>query len=192
MSDYSIKISGPDFVFEKFIDLNKVNKVIQVCMDNFQSIANDESIMDDGQIEKTLNVKPPKVERTTNECPHPMSLAEYYKKFSPKRNPDKILIFANYTIEILRREGFNPEKLKEIFSKVGEKTPKNYSRDFKWAIFNGWLDKLPNSDEYYVTNSGKDVLNGNFHPDLIKKTKQPNTRRWQKKNKQVHTPSKEE
>ena len=186
MSSYSIKISGPDLVFERTVDLNKVNKVIEVCMNNTQSIAND------GQIEKPLNVKPQKVERTTNECPQPKSLAEYYKEFKPKTNPDKILIFANYTKKINGQERFKSEELKLMFSKVGEKTPKNYTRDFNLAVYNGWLCEFHDGDGYYVTNSGIDVLANDFRSDLIKKTKKSNTRRSRKKTKQVNSSSKEE
>jgi hypothetical protein len=189
MTDYSIKISGPDLNFERSIDLDKVNKIIQVCMDNFQPLS--QGIETSGQTLKTFD----EGNRKNGEGitgPPSLSIAEYYRKFNPKRNPDKILIFANYMEEVLRQKGFNPEKLKEMFSKVGEKNPKNYSRDFKWAISNGWLDKHHSSEEYYVTNSGKNVLINNFHPDLIKKTKQPNARRSQRKAKQVYSPSKEE
>ncbi len=189
MADYSIKISGSDLNFERSIDIAKVNKIIQVCMDNFKPLSQD--IETSRQPLKTFDEGNPKNgEGITGHLS--LSIAEYYRKFNPKRNPDKILIFANYAIEILGQEGFNPEKLKEMFSKVGEKNPKNYSRDFKWTISNGWLDKHHDSEEYYVTNSGKNVLNNNFPSDLIKKTKQHNARRSQRKAKQVHSLSKEE
>ncbi|MCL4322095.1 MAG: hypothetical protein M0016_03310 [Deltaproteobacteria bacterium] len=182
MSDYNLKISGLGLNFEKSIDLNKANKVIKLCIDDFQVASqNDSSKTFKSQSEDTIDAKV----RDATTTPTSLSIAEYYKKFAPKRNPDKILIFANYISYYQGLKSFNPEKLKEMFSEVGETTPTNFNRDFKWAKVIGWLDKIPNSKEYYVTNSGKEVLNKNFHSDIIKKTKIPKAwRSKKKKNKQ--------
>ena len=182
MADYSIKISGPDLNFERSINLDKVNKIIQVCMDNFKFVSQGNEV--NGDILKTIVDITPKVEEVTSRQPS-LSIAEYYKKFNPKRNPDKILVFASYSNECLELKKFNIDDIKGMFSEVGEKTPKNFMRDFKWAKVNGWFDKFPNSDEYYITKSGKKVLENNFHPDIIKKTKMPDgMRSRKKKNKQ--------
>ena len=100
-----------------------------------------------------------------------ISPAEYYRKFNPKRNPDKILVFAGYMENILGRRSFTLLELNEMFDRVGEKMPKNFTRDVNWAVSNKWLDRIKDSKKYYIAESGYSALSCNFSAEIIKETR---------------------
>jgi sugar-specific transcriptional regulator TrmB len=104
-----------------------------------------------------------------------ISPAEYYRKFNPERNPDKILVFASYMENILDRSSFTLLELKEMFDRVGEKMPKNFTRDVNWAVSNKWLDRIKDSKKYYITESGYSALACNFSAEIIKETRMEKT-----------------
>lgn len=159
-TSFRIKLTGPGLDFETEITSEKASHIIQICLGDSGS---PKYIVDKQVKPDTSKVNP--------------SVVEYFNQFNPKRNPDKILCFASYITDVLGHESFEPDEVKPYFQKCGEPTPKNFARDFRWAVINGWLDESPyNAGQFYITTSGRKALESHFAPDVIKKTKAPESR----------------
>lgn len=105
-------------------------------------------------------------------APNQESLVEYLSRHSPRRNPDKILTVAGYTKEMLDKQFFHPNEIRNLFKDAGEMLPANFSRDFRWAIRSAWIAKDPSKkNNFYVTNTGLKVLREGFPDELVKKSK---------------------
>ncbi|GGJ14470.1 hypothetical protein GCM10010885_24660 [Alicyclobacillus cellulosilyticus] len=162
---FQIKLTGPGLNFETDITPEKASHIVQICLSDTSFPSH---ILDK------------KTRQEVNK--DNLSVAEYFNLFNPRRNPDKILCFASYIIDILGRESFEPEEIKPYFQKCGEPTPKNFSRDFRWAVSNGWLDEsLNNPGQFYITSSGRKALESKFALDVIQKTKSPEFKARQKR-----------
>lgn len=100
------------------------------------------------------------------------SPAEYLDRFGPKRNPDKILTLAGYLEKVEGRNSFNPGEIKRLFRDAGEILPANFGRDFRWTKNSGWITPdITKKGNFYITNTGRKVLEGGFPDELIKKSK---------------------
>lgn len=100
------------------------------------------------------------------------SLVEYLSRHSPRRNPDKILTVAGYTKEMLNKQSFHPNEIRNLFKDAGEMLPANFNRDFRWVLRSAWIAKDPSKkNNYYVTNTGLKVLREGFPEELVKKSK---------------------
>lgn len=101
------------------------------------------------------------------------SASEYFNRYLPKRNPDKILTLSCYLKEVRFQKTFTAKDIKVLFRDVGEILPANFTRDFEWASKkNGWIAAEPGSkDGYYVTNTGMKVLAAGFSKEMIAGTK---------------------
>jgi len=162
---FQIKLTGPGLNFETDITPEKASHIVQICLGG--------SSLPSHILDKQVRTEAGKDN---------LSVVEHFNQYNPRRNPDKILCFASYIIDILGRESFEPEEIKPYFQKCGEPTPKNFSRDFRWAISNGWLDEcLDNPGHFYITSSGRKALDSNFPLDVIQKTKVPELRVRQKR-----------
>jgi hypothetical protein len=99
-----------------------------------------------------------------------LSPREHMEEFEPKRNVDKILALAAYVADAREQDTFTPDDVKREFRNASEPVPGNYSRDWRWAVANGWLAKADGAPgEYYVTTKGRDALSAKFS-DEVKKT----------------------
>lgn len=100
------------------------------------------------------------------------SASEYFNRYAPKRNPDKILALACYLRDVRNQDSFTAKDIKVLFRDVGELFPGNFKRDFKWAATNGWIGKeLGTKDSYYVTTTGTNALQAGFSKEVLDKTK---------------------
>jgi hypothetical protein len=101
------------------------------------------------------------------------SSSEYFNRYAPKRNPDKILTLASFLKNVRGQNNFTTKDIKSLFRDVGEILPANFKRDFGWASKkNGWLGKEPGEkDTYYVTNTGTQALEAGFSKAVLNKTK---------------------
>ena len=99
------------------------------------------------------------------------SVREYIDQSEPKRNVDRILAIAGYLEDVRDVDTFSADDVRRGFRDAKEKVPGNYSRDFSWAVKNGWLspdDDVPG--EYYVTETGRTALNSKFSDEVKKAT----------------------
>ncbi len=111
------------------------------------------------------------------------SAAEFMNQCGPKRNPDKILTLAVYLESHDSKTRFTPGEINRLFSDAGEVTPANFARDFKWTISSGWIARdTVQKNAYYVTNTGRKVLDEGFPAELVKKSSRgkSNVRRTKK------------
>jgi hypothetical protein len=170
--EFDVTIKGPGLDYQSKVSSDAIAQLISICLSSgigLSAISPKQIIKQD----KPTDTSGWLIKAPASGSPF-KSVAEYFNEFTPKRNPDKILTFANYEIDIKGKESFEPEELKPYFQKCGEITPKNYSRDFRWAIANGWFDECQNMPgQFYVTGTGKAVLKANFSEDMLKKTKAP-------------------
>jgi len=171
---FKVKLTGPGLDFEKDIDAEKVSSIIQLCLSTCVP-QNTPPLKETKTIENSSN-------HSSSLSKNNPSLVEWFNRFSPKRNPDKILCFASYLIDVQGRECFEPDEIKPLFQKCGEPIPKNFPRDFRWTISNGWLDEsLENSGQFFITNTGRQALESNFDPEILKKTKAPELKKRKRK-----------
>jgi hypothetical protein len=110
-----------------------------------------------------------------------LSLREHMDKVEPKRNPDKILAIAAYLTDTRERDTFTPDDVKKEFKNASEPVPANYSRDWRWAVSNGWIAKADEAGEFYITVRGRDALSQKFSADVKRATAQGSRRRRTRK-----------
>lgn len=111
-----------------------------------------------------------------------LSLREHMDEFEPKRNPDKILAIAAYLTDTREMDTFTPDEVKKEFRNASEPVPANYSRDWNWAVANGWIAKADDEPgEFYITLRGREALTQKFSADVKKATKQTSRRRRPRK-----------
>ena len=107
-------------------------------------------------------------------------------QYGPKRNPDKILTLAVYLEKHYGRSKFNPGEIKRLFRDAGEVLPSNFTRDFKWVISSGWISRdTYEKNAYYVTTTGRKVLEQGFPNELIKRSAQSKVLNGRKRRKNV-------
>jgi hypothetical protein len=107
------------------------------------------------------------------------SLREYITETGAKRNPDKILVIADFLERFEDLQGFGRDDIKGRFRSAGESPPGNFPRDFAWTVSNGWIAEDPNvKGQYYVTRTGHAAIEGRFTTDVTKTSKlRPSRRR---------------
>lgn len=160
-----LSIIGNGISFEREIDQSLAGQIMAFCLSGGQVNSAQPSI---------VSVISNKIEKE--------SVVEYCDRFSPKRNPDKILVFAGYIREMEDKDSFNSGEIKRLFRDAGEVLPANFTRDFKWVIKNGWF--TPDSvkkGNFFITKTGLKVLSDGFPKELIEKTKnRGNNRKFKK------------
>lgn len=90
-----------------------------------------------------------------------ISVREYLIDSEAKTNPQKILIFAMYLKEMAGNESFSIEEVKSLFRKAAEIVPKNFFRDVRASVKNGWITE-ESRGIYYVTSTGIGVAQSKF------------------------------
>lgn len=101
-----------------------------------------------------------------------MSLREFMEEAGAKRNPEKIVAIGAYLVRTLNQESFTRKEVKLQFKNAGEPVPGNYTRDFDWAVSNGWLAPIHGGHkDYWVTDTGLDAIANKFSEEIRKGTK---------------------
>ena len=99
-----------------------------------------------------------------------LSVREYMDDAGAKRNPEKIVAIGAYLVHQLNQKTFTRKEVKLQFKNAAEAVPGNYTRDFDWAVSNGWLGTDSHKD-YYVTTKGFDAITNKFSDEIRKGTK---------------------
>jgi hypothetical protein len=97
-----------------------------------------------------------------------LSLREYLNVHTAKRIPEKITAIGEY-LTTNGAADFSKDEVLAQFRIAREAMPGNFNRDFNWAIATGWIaEDGQNPGRFYVTQSGKQAVEGNFSGDLTK------------------------
>jgi hypothetical protein len=173
--EFKITFSGPDLQYTTDVSKELAAYIVGICMKGEENITENSPTPP----QKT----PPSVGSSPKE-----SIAEYVHAKGPRRNPDKILAIAGYLVKN-GSETFSPEDTKILFPKIGEPIPANFGRDFRWAVANAWISESHEGKNlFYITNTGKSVIDSNFSPEVIGKTKQKSRLKSSKKRDGKDTP----
>lgn len=136
---YIITIKGPGMSFETPISGSIVAPVMQLVLGG-----NTDSVL-----ANTNN---------TNISPR-----EFLNQKKASSNSEKILVFAAYMKEAMKKDLFSSDEILVQFEKSNEQTPSNFSRDFKNTISYGWISESPSSPgRFYVTSTGLNVVQSGF------------------------------
>lgn len=155
-SKIKLSIKGGGLSYAADISPDVAGKIMELCLTSGSQ----------GGVMKALGMTP------QHETSNQESLVEYLSRHSPRRNPDKILTVAGYIKEMLSKQFFHPNEIRNFFKDAGEMLPANFNRDFRWAIRSAWIAKDPSKkNNYYVTNTGLKVIREGFPDELIKKSK---------------------
>jgi len=98
------------------------------------------------------------------------SLAEFFRRVEPRRNPDKIVTIAEYLKAFECRKLVAGEEVLARFKDAGEPAPRNFNRDLRWARQTGWIALDQVTSKYYVTASGSKAVADRFPDDVTKAT----------------------
>lgn len=165
-----LSIKGGGLSYKSVIDADTAAKIMTLCLAGEQPEAITSTTSKGQGAGQSVAVKGIKD-----------SPAEYLDRFGPKRNPDKILTLAGYIQEVEGRNSFNPGEIKRLFRDAGEVLPANFGRDFRWTKNSGWIaPDLAKKGNFYITNTGRKVLQGGFPDELVKKSKNKATGRRKK------------
>ncbi len=155
-----LSISGNGLSFEKEIDESLAGQIMAICL----------SVNTSDSLTKSVPL--------FADAKNKESAVEYYDRYFPKRNPDKVLVLAGYIKDVEGRDSFNSGEIKRLFRDVGEVLPANFNRDFSWVIRNGWIaHDTAKKGNYFVTKTGMKVLLDGFPKELVEKTKNRGNRR---------------
>lgn len=119
----------------------------------------------------------PSLPRPMEEFSSRESIAEYMIRVGANRNTDKILAIANYLQEKNGKGAVSPQEIKIQFRDAGETPPANFTRDFNDVTSSGWMAPEPSKKGYYwVTRTGKAVIDQNFEKALVKRSNKARSR----------------
>ena len=155
---YKLSLKGEDTSFEREISEELASQVLTVVMRGSQSVPAGSLLS--RELEPDL----------TPGGGRRQSVREYIDGVEAKRNVDKILAIASFLETVRGEETFSVDQVKREFRNARERVPGNFSRDFSWAVRNGWIaadDEAPG--EYYVTQEGRKAVADKFS-DEVKKT----------------------
>jgi hypothetical protein len=109
------------------------------------------------------------------------SLREKLDAANAKRWPDKIVVIGQH-LQSAGKASFTKGEVRNLFPSAGEGKAGNYTRDFGWAVRNGWVSPLPESTkDFYVTQKGREAITKQFSGEVKKATAQPKGSRRRKK-----------
>jgi len=169
LNKIKLVIQGEEISYKKEIDEAIAIKIMSLCSQT-------------SDIPKELDCKDNPITPVVTNKLRPHSPTEFIHKYGPKRNPDKILVFAFFLEEVRSQDRFTQNEIKKLFVEAGEVVPANFMRDFKWAISSSWVTSDPSKkDAYYITNTGKNVVTQGFPKELIKKSFQSKVLKSRKK-----------
>lgn len=164
IKSYSLVVEGDGIKIERQIPEQLALQIISLVMGGSQPVLS---------VAKSFLPKPP-----TGIIPHSggmkLSLREFMDSAGAKRNPEKIVAIGAYLIQEHGQDGFTRKDVKALFKNAGEPLPGNYTRDFNWAVSNGWLAANPSApNEYFVTNTGFEAIKNSFSSEIRQTTKLP-------------------
>jgi len=100
-----------------------------------------------------------------------LSLREYLDEIGASRNVDKILGIAKFITDEQSAQTFTPATVKSQFQRAGEAAPGNFTRDFRWAVTNGWIAEAQDvPGEFYITTTGMKAIAERFSAEIKKST----------------------
>ena len=165
-SVYKVTIEGDGLIFEREISKEFGEKTLILILSggNQSVLAPNLFGTSSSQEEKPPLHKPPSDK----------SVREFLDDHNAKRNPDMITTLGLYLHDHNQQKSFTKKDILNAFEAAAEPAPKNFARDFRWAIKIGWVaERRDMKDNYFVTASGKNAVNTSFPDDLIKKTRVP-------------------
>ena len=99
-----------------------------------------------------------------------LSVGEFIAQSSAKRNPDKIVSIGEYLTRQGRSE-FTIADIRPMFQQAGEPMPGNFMRDWRWTLAAKWIAPVAGNDKvFYVTNTGRQAVDGGFSAEIRKRT----------------------
>ena len=91
------------------------------------------------------------------------ALREYLNEMDAKKNPQKILVIANYLVTFMGKETFSIADIRPQFKVASEPIPANLNRDFQIVSQNGWIaPDHSNRKMFFITKTGLDALKNRF------------------------------
>jgi hypothetical protein len=98
------------------------------------------------------------------------SVREFLNEHQAKRNPEKIAAVGEY-LASTGVSSFSKDDLLSQFRIARESMPRNFRRDLTWTVATGWIAEDPqNPGNFYVTQTGKNAVEGNFSAEIKKKS----------------------
>jgi hypothetical protein len=169
-SMYKVKIEGDGLAFEREISKEIAEKILILIFSGSNLVF---------PTPKPAEVFPIATAEDTGEAHDnnsDLSVREFLDEHNAKRNPDIITAAALFLSTYESKQYFTREDILIAIEAAAEPSPKNFSRDLKWAIKIGWVaEKRGTKDTYYVTSTGKSAVNTSFPKELLKKTTDPFT-----------------
>lgn len=162
---YELKIEGSGLSLSRTIDKGVLRSILQVVLGGGELLGSPEADkLSDGPILGSRSR---------------VSLREHLTATGAKRNPDKIVVIADYLERVEGLHAFTKDDIKARFRSAGESAPGNFPRDFAWTVSNGWIaEDSQEKGQYYVTRTGQSAIEAGFSGDVIKTSKlRPNRRR---------------
>jgi hypothetical protein len=96
------------------------------------------------------------------------SLREFLNDHEAKRIPEKIVTIGEY-LTVNGAADFSKDEVLTQFRIAREAMPGNFRRDFSWAVATGWIaEDIAHHNRFYVTQSGKQAVSGNFSDEITK------------------------
>lgn len=106
-----------------------------------------------------------------------VTAGEYIESVNAGSNPEKITAFGVFLRDTRGQENFTREDIRGAFRAAHEPAPANFGRDFRTALSNRWVaSDGENSDNYFVTSSGKKVVADHFTAPRTRRTRRKATR----------------
>lgn len=164
---------------EKTLEISVTGEGVSITQEVDQRTAREIiNILMGGSPEYTRGSRPFRQGRSDTEdsetrTQRPLSLREYLDETEARRNPDKIVAIGEYMSEHEEVPEFSRDDVKSRFKLAGEAAPRNFARDFAWAVSNGWVAEDPKTPgSFYVTKKGRDAIDAKFAADVAKSTRQ--------------------
>jgi hypothetical protein len=159
---YSVKMQGPGISLDRTVDEEIAQQIAALVL----GIARNRSPTP--ALEET---EAPTTDRG-DASRKSLSLREFFNEHGPKRNPEKIVVIAEYLRIYRQQDTVTRSTLATGFDEARESIPRNLSRDITWTVKIGWLaNKENDSDVYQLTTSGMEAVAKKFPPELRAKTK---------------------
>lgn len=157
---FEISVSGDGISIKRHVDGPTARAITNILMGGGPGYKRDDAKPDQGTDDTGFRGESRRV-----------SLREFLDETQARRNPDKITAIGEYIAEHEEQPEFSRDDVKSRFKQAGEAAPKNYGRDFTWAITNGWIaEDTKNPGAYYVTKKGRDAIDAKFAREVKKAT----------------------
>lgn len=166
---YQVKVTGPGVSIEQEVAKAIGDQIVLLVLTGGSQVATPSG----GVVAPPpATVEPPTLPATTNRTNNTKSLREFLTETAPVRSIDKIVAIGVYKADYENTDAFTNATLTSAFRSANEKVPANLGRDLGSAVRAGWIAKDPdNSRSYYVTETGRKVVEAKFPKEDVKKAK---------------------